>query len=444
MSRENRLLAAVVLVSIAVLLLLARFRFPAEDRPINPSPPPLERLAARGTFDDLASIVAQLQTRVSPALLVLRVVGAGSFDLPQSSRPLVPLSGETARSRLVLAARVRDDLALARIAPGDRIEAVIDDVEATSSVVAVDPVRAIGLVRISSAPTPQAPVVWDRERSGASPRYVTVAEATEGGPVLRPIFLARTDPIRDPRWDRPLLALGGAGVTIPGSFVFSLDGRLEGLTTIEENLPVVVPTEALLAVVNELQEGHVPGGGDIGVDLSDLTPALIAATGAQHGAIVTFVKPTGPAASALRVGDVVETVNDAPVYSSERLLVDVARASPGARVALGIVRGRQPVQVTVAVGAGAAGAPADATATRLGLILRDAPKAGAEVLGVLPDSAASEAGFEPGDLITSLDDKRMPASAEIEKTFSAARSGDYLLAGVARRTRHAVLALRRP
>src|SRR6185437_9473543 len=69
--RETRLLLLTIAVSVGALLLLSRFRFPAQAPIVTPSPPPLERLAARATYDELADIITQLQARLEPGLVVL-------------------------------------------------------------------------------------------------------------------------------------------------------------------------------------------------------------------------------------------------------------------------------------------------------------------------------------------------------------------------------------
>jgi hypothetical protein len=328
-SRENRLLLLVVLVSGAALLLLARFRFPGDERPLNPAPTPLERLAAQATYDDLASIVAQCQTRVSPALLVLRVVAGAAPPLgPPASptpRPAPSADGGRPRARLVLAVRVRTDLAFAQLMPGDRVESVIGS-PGVASLVAADPVRLVGLVRVPAADD-TAPWIWQPSPASTNPRYVAVAEATQGGPALRPLFLGRTDPFSDPRWERPLLALGGAGVTTPGSLIFSLDGNLEGLTVLEDNLPVIAPARALLAAITDLERGRTTGGGDLGIELADLAPAMAAATGTDHGAVIVYVRPDGPAADVLRVGDVIAAIDDAEMASAALASLRIARVA---------------------------------------------------------------------------------------------------------------------
>ncbi len=441
-SRENRLLVIVVIVSTGALLLLARFRFPGENRPVNPAPMPLERLAAQATFDDLASIVANLQTRVGQALLVLRVVGRPTPPAPSIAKLLTPVIDDTpARPRLALAVRVRPGVAIAQLAPGDRVEGIVG-AGAVPRTIAVDPIRLVGLIDVPSV-SDRAEWIWRPSSAPVSPRYVAVAEATQGGPALRPLFLGRTDPFSDPRWGRPLLALGGAGVTQPGSLIFSLDGTLEGLTVLEENLPVIAPTQALLTAVDDLEQGRVTGGGDLGIQVGDLTPPLAAATGTERGAIVTYVRAGGPSNGQLRVGDVIDAINDEPIFSADLLVLRVARVSPGTTLRLHIVRQRIPSECSVVAAAPASATTEIAGASELGLVLRNAPHAGSEVLRVSSDSAARLAGIVAGDLITDLDGTPDPSPNGIERTFREADSGGFLLLAISRKGEHLMVAVRK-
>jgi hypothetical protein len=438
MSRENRLLLIVVAVSAATLLLLARLRFPGEAPAVNPSPAPLERLAARATFDDLASIVAQLQTRVAPALRVLRVRGPALPATPGLAHLFEPPRA-AGQPRLVLAWRVRDDRLIAQLGPGDQVDAFVG-AEGTPQLLAVDPVRRIGVVSVHAG---GAPPVWSEAPPPAIPQYVAVAEATQGGPALRPIFLGRTDPVRDPRWDTPLLALGGAGVTQPGSMIVTLDGRLAGMTVLQENLPLMAPTAALLASVSELEEGRAAAMGDLGVEVADVTPALADATGAAYGAVVAHVRANGPAAGRLQVGDVVTAVGSLPIYDADTFRLEVARRRPGEAVNLSIVRrgAAAAAQLVVATPPTLEKPPPPAA---LGLTLRNAPEAGAEVLRVDEGGAGEAAGLAAGDLITDFDGAARPAAADIREGFSAAPSGSWLIVGVTRGDAHLVLALQKP
>ena len=73
-SRESRLLLLTVAVCAVVLLLLARLRFPHPPAAVDTSAPaPLERIAARASYDALAADIQRVETVVAPHLIVLRV-----------------------------------------------------------------------------------------------------------------------------------------------------------------------------------------------------------------------------------------------------------------------------------------------------------------------------------------------------------------------------------
>ena len=65
--RETRLLVVTIVLWLAVLLTLARFRFPAEQ-PLTLPVQPLQQLAARAAFDDLSASVTRAATQVRPSL----------------------------------------------------------------------------------------------------------------------------------------------------------------------------------------------------------------------------------------------------------------------------------------------------------------------------------------------------------------------------------------
>ncbi len=439
MSRENRLLLIVVLASGLSLLLLSRYRFPGETRTINPLPAPLERLAARATFDDLASIIVQLQTRIAPMLCVLRVHSTGAGDVPSVSKLLEPPQRPAGESRLVLGWRVRPDLLLAHLGPGDRVDEIVG-IDGSPTMLGVDPIRLVGLIR---APAGGEFALWQEAAPPATPQYVLVAEATQGGPALRPIFLGRTDPIDDPRWRRPLLALPGTSAAQPGSMIFSLEGGIIGMIVLQENLPIIAPTGALLSTADDLQQRRANRVGDIGIQVVDMTDALAAAVGAPHGAIVAYVRPGGPADGALQIGDVITAVGDTFIPDAEALRIDVARRTPGSSVELSSIRRGAPFQIRIAVGTPPAAQPARAP-MGLGLSLRSTPDAGSEVLRVADDGAAHEGGVMAGDRIASLDGSPNPTALAIQRAFNAAPSGAYLVLGVTRGDAHLVLAIRKP
>src|SRR5687768_10235832 len=137
LTRETRLLLIVITLSAVVLIVLSRFRFPDGPAPSSSgatgaTPLPLERLAARATYDELATIVADLASRVTPSIAVVRI----------------DLDG---MPRFVPALRVRPDLLLAHVSPESRLLALIG-VDAQVDVAAYDEVRELVLLRVPRDP----------------------------------------------------------------------------------------------------------------------------------------------------------------------------------------------------------------------------------------------------------------------------------------------------
>lgn len=232
MSRETRLLLIVITLSAAMLLVLSRFRFPdgAPAAPGTATPLPLERLAARATYDELATIIAELGERVTPAVTVLRVETNGV-------------------QRFVPALRVRPDLLLAHVTADSRVLSLVGG-SAPVEVAAYDETRQLVLLRVPADPSRVANL---RATAGSTaPRYVAAVEGTRGGAALRPLFLGRTDPVTDERYGDPLLVLGGVLQASPGSLIFGLDGSFVGLCIIDEGFAAGVPGPALDAAVTRM------------------------------------------------------------------------------------------------------------------------------------------------------------------------------------------------
>lgn len=433
LSRETRLLIVTIAVSAVMLLVLARFRFPSDDgAPPSAVAAPLERLAARATFEELAGIVSQLDRRLHDVTLALRVAGGVGTDRGQT-REEAPY--------YVPGLRVARDLALAQLGEGDRVQAVIGASDFTPVVVAADPVRGIALVRVPPVDVP-APALPSEGSGGWTSRYVAVVEATRGGTATRPVFLARTTPMLVPRWQQPLLETGRTLGAASGAFVFNIDGTWLGLLVTDEAGGAIVPASALLQAVEDLQEGRVRVAGDIGIDMQPLTPAVRKATGASQGVIVSYVDPEGPAAGQLRVGDVVDAIDGEPTYSPDTLRVRINRLEPGATVRVRVMRDRAMLELPVPVRT-----RADATAAGtsvLGLQLRRIAGIGAEVVRVEPRSVAARAGLRVGDMLTTVGARSTPTPADVTQAWRALAAGSGLLVGFERDGHHLVTALEKP
>jgi len=253
--REIRLLVLVIGVAVAVLLVLARFRFPAVDLSANPQTPgPLERLAARATFDDLASTLADVTTRVTPAFIVVAVE-----KIPEKPERKggPPPPAAASGPRWVPALRVRPEFLLVYVPTGTHVVAV-EGLSASPQVAVSDPIRELALIPIPRAVSPTADFAGAvSDFSGFT--FVAAVEGAVGGPAVRPVFVPRADALFESRWSTTLLLVGGEPELHPGAFVFTLDGRLIGLAVREEAGVAIVPAAALDRVITEL--ANRAGGG---------------------------------------------------------------------------------------------------------------------------------------------------------------------------------------
>ena len=158
-SRDTRLLFAVILISVAMLWVLARIRFP--DRPQTPGlvPPVLAQLAPPSAFDDIAASVARLEPRLQGASIPLEV-------RRQAGRT------SEAASQVLPALRFRDGLAVVLLPPASGLEII----PMSGEEVARDPVSHLAVIRV---PEGAAPVLsfWSPRRFDY-PRFLLAADVT--------------------------------------------------------------------------------------------------------------------------------------------------------------------------------------------------------------------------------------------------------------------------
>jgi len=212
----------------------------------NPTPGPLARLAARAAFDELTGTIADVAGRVTPWLTVVEV--DRQADKPE--RKAGPPGAGAGDRRWMAALRVRPDLVLVYVPTGMRV-AAIAGLSASPQRATAEEKRAISLVRVTAAPDAVADFANAlSDFSGLT--YVAVIEGAMGGPAARPAFVARIDAVSDTPWATPLLKIGGDPQFGPGAFVFTLDGRLIGLSVPHAGGIAIVPAVALDRAVTEL------------------------------------------------------------------------------------------------------------------------------------------------------------------------------------------------
>jgi hypothetical protein len=420
-----------ITVSVVALLLLARLRFPQTAVPAAPSPaaPALERLAARATFDELAGIITDLQRRVSPTMVVLPL----RRDDPLLDVPIDATEIGVRPPRAAIAVRIEPSIAIAPFWPGTRIEPIRggDNV----SVIAIDELRQLLVLQV---PAGAAAVPPSGAEPFPAPSYLAAAESGRTGVALRPLFVSRADPVADSRWDGRRLGLGPLAIQ-PGAFVFSLPGELLGMVHDAPDGASLITTRMLIEHAARLQREGSVRRGTLGFSVQPLTPALARATGTTTGVVVAYVAAAGPAAAALRVGDIVETVDGEPVTEVAALAVRLNAVAAGGSISFGVIRRATRFQVQLTASADPPRPPARDT---LGLTLQFVRDVGAEVVVVEPGTAAATAGLQSGDLITEVNGARPRQLSDISRAWAAPDKLPVLL-GVRRAGRPLVVALER-
>jgi hypothetical protein len=237
--RETRLLALIVIVSLGVLLVLARFRFPAATLSVAPPvPTPLSNLASRAAFRDLSDAIVTAYDAISPRVVVVRLDEAAPPAAPPARGKSAEPPPAPPATRLAAAVRVRPDVAVLAVPEGFRVGRVAG---MEPQGVAADQGRALTVVRVP--PRPDARLDAGVEGfTGFS--FVIQVTATETGPSVQPIFIGRTGAREDARWPSGVVAVDHA--TVPeGAFLFTLEGRFLGMVIRTGAVAAIVPPSAI-------------------------------------------------------------------------------------------------------------------------------------------------------------------------------------------------------
>jgi serine protease Do len=439
-ARETRLLVATLVVSALVLLLLAQLRFPDNpDLVVDTTAQPLDRLAARASYDELAASVARVESQIFPNLVVLQLA-APDDDSPRALADVLTLDTRDAPPRHVPALRTSGITALATLGPDARVTGVVGregQAAGVARVIAADPLRRLAVINVPQAAArtiPRLPLA-----SLQTPTYVVAIEGTSAGITARPIFLGNRERYAATRWSRPLLPLGGSAVA-PGALIFSLDSQFIGAVVREGGTLAIAEAQDIYDTIDQLSAGVIAGPADAGLRVQALTPALAIATGTATGVVVADVDAGGPAAGLVQPGDVVTRVEGQLVSSPEELLLRVAEFTHGASVTVNLVRDGETLDVAMTL---AAPAPDMAGGSVLPV-----PEAtfegvadGVRVVSVPPGSTLAEGGLRPGDIVLRAADVEAPTPGALAERLAATAPGDFALLVVRRDGQQLVLAV---
>ena len=233
-----------------------------------------------------------------------------------------------------------------------------------------------------------------------------------------------------------------------GGPTFNLDGEVVGVNTAiyspsggNVGIAFAVPARTASEVVAQLQNKGSVSRGWLGVKIENVDEDKAASLGLAEtrGALINEITPNGPAAaSTLRAGDVILSLNGARIENSRDLARKVAELAPDSKVDINVSRYGKTETVSMKLGtfpgaqevAKAEPAPAKPQSTelsQLGLSLatppaptgKSAAKNGGAVAGVLITDvdAASDAaskGLKAGDIILDVQGQTVATPADVE------------------------------
>ena len=230
---------------------------------------------------------------------------------------------------------------------------------------------------------------------------------------------------------------GGALVNLRGELI-GINTAIIGPAGGNVGIGFAVPSNMARIVVDQIARFGEVKRGRLGLQMIDLTPALVKKFGlnVREGALVNGVQPGSPAEKAeMREGDTIVALNGRTVHGAPELRARLGLTPVGEEVELRVLRGSESrtVRMRIAPPQDEASAEGRAVSQLPGLsvveIERGSPLfqrlrgGGLIVSAVEQDSRAFQAGFRAGDIIHGVNRRRVQTVAEFQKIVGAAKGG---------------------
>ena len=145
-----------------------------------------------------------------------------------------------------------------------------------------------------------------------------------------------------------------------GGPTFDVDGNVIGVNTAifspsggSVGIAFDIPADTVKSVVAQLRDKGSVTRGWIGVQIQTVTPDIADSMGLKQatGALVSEPQKDSPAAKAgIQSGDVITSVDDAPIHDARELARKIGTMSPGTSVKLGVVHQGQDKTMTLTLG----------------------------------------------------------------------------------------------
>jgi serine protease Do len=246
---------------------------------------------------------------------------------------------------------------------------------------------------------------------------------------------------------------GGALIDTRGDLVGINTAILSGETGGNQGIGFAIPANLAHNIMDQIMKNGKVTRGYMGILPQELTPEMAKAFGVPntHGVAIANVVGDSPAAKAgLKVGDVITAVNGSPVDDVNAFRLQVAGFAPGTTVHLRVNRSGQTMDLPVTLSTfdleaenkggaegnvpsgGEKGALKGLSVQALTPELRQqlqTPEGaqGVVITDVDPDSGASAAGLQQGDIIVQVDRKPVMSVAEFNAAVKASASRESTL-----------------
>jgi serine protease Do len=235
-----------------------------------------------------------------------------------------------------------------------------------------------------------------------------------------------------------------------GGPLFNMDGEVIGInsqiysrTGGYMGVSFAIPIDLALNVKDQLQKNGKVLRSRIGVSVQDIHQQLALSFGltTPHGALISWVDPTGPGEKAgLKSGDVITSVNGHNVDHSWDLPALVSQLPPGTQTRLGIWHDKKATEVTVKTvlleesPSQAARNSAEDSGGKLGLVLRSLQPNEQQELHtkgrlLIEDvtGPALAAGLQPGDVVLGVNGVGVATVGDLKREVARAGHNVALL-----------------
>jgi serine protease Do len=233
-----------------------------------------------------------------------------------------------------------------------------------------------------------------------------------------------------------------------GGPTFDVDGNVIGVNTAifspsggSVGIAFAIPADTVKKVVAQLKDKGSVTRGWIGVQIQSVTPEIADSLGLKsvQGALVAEPQSGGPAAKAgIEAGDVITSVNGAPLKDARELARQIGGLPPGTAVKLSILHKGAEKSVALTLGqlpnerearaeTGSNNNPTGTDVPRLGLTLAPAGQVagsgneGVVVTNVDPNGVAADHGFKTGDVILDVGGKKVGNPGEVRDAIRDAQ-----------------------